>query len=94
MYASSKKKAVAKPKRKAAKTKDGLFEETEGKIKEDGLRKSLKLKEDDKPLTMREVNKMLKEEVGKTFKFRGKDIKMSKIMMKRLNLAKNMMKKK
>ena len=27
-------------------------------------------------------------------KIRGKDIKMSKIMMKRLNLAKNMMKKK
>lgn len=95
MYASSKKKAVAKPKRKADKTKEkGVFEETEGKIKEDGLRKSLKLKDDDKPLTMREINKMLKEEVGDKFKFRGKDIKMSKIMMKRLNLAKNMMKKK
>ena len=37
---------------------------------------------------------MLKEEVGNSFKFRGKNVKMTKIMMKRLNLAKNMMKKK
>ena len=54
MYSSksSKKKEVIKPKRKTDKTKEkGLFEETEGKIKEDSLRKSLKLKDDDKPLT-------------------------------------------
>ena len=94
MYKSTKAKSVAKPKRKADKTKDRLFDETENTIKEGTLRKSLKLKDSDKSLTMREINMLMKQKVGDTVDFRGKKVKVTAIMMKRLQLAKNMMKKK
>ena len=94
MYSSSsKRKSVAKPKRKNDKKEDLLFEETEGKVKEGSLRKSLKLKDDDKALSMRDINMLLKQKVGDKVKFRGNDVKVTAIMMKRLNLAKNMMSK-
>ena len=71
---------------------DKLFEETKGKIKDGGLRTSLKLKADDKPLKLTELKKVVKTEEGESFMFRKKKIKMTKKLKKQLDLAINMMK--
>jgi len=60
----------AKPKKD---DEQGVFSETEGKIKEGGLRKSLKIDDDNYKLSKPILNKLLKNEIGKTFTFR--DIK-------------------
>ncbi len=70
---------------------DKLFEEVEGKIKDGGLRKSLKVK-DDKPLKITELRKAAKVEAGKEFTFRGTKLKMTPRMKRQIGLAINMMK--
>lgn len=93
MYTSKSSKPVktSKPPAKGAKSK-GLFTETEGEIKEGGLRKMLKVKKDFK-FKLPELRKLSKLDEGKEFKFEGKDFKMTKLMKKRIQLAINMMKK-
>jgi len=81
MY-SSKKKAPAKSK--------GLFDEVKDDIKEDGLRKQLKVKKDYK-FKIGELKKLDKVKEGDAFKFQGKDFKMTKLLKKRIQLAINMM---
>jgi len=79
------------PPKKPKQKKDELFDEVQGKIKDGGLRKSLKLKEDDKPLKKSELQKIEKTEDGKLFSFRSSKIKMTPKLKKQLNLAINMM---
>ena len=50
----------------------------------------LKMKKDSKPLMKSELNRMSKVEDGEEFDFRGNKLKMSKLMKRRVNLAKNM----
>ena len=71
--------------------KEQLFEELDGKIKKGGLRRHLRLKKGDK-LTKADVNKMARVDDGKSFMFKGNQFKMTKLMKKRVLLAKNMMK--
>ena len=84
------KKAKAEPK-KHSKDEEPLFEEVEGKIKEGGLRKALKVDKDykfKKPV----LNKLLKHEEGHTFEFEGNSFKMTEKLRKQIQLALNMMK--
>jgi hypothetical protein len=57
------------------------------KIKEGALRKQLKMKKDEK-FTKAELNKLSKVEDGKKFKFHGREFKMTKLMKRRIGLAK------
>lgn len=78
----------AKPK----KEEEGVFSETEGKIKEGGLRKSLKIEDNNYKLTKTILNKLLKNELGKEFTFLDKKIKMTDKLKKQIQLAINMIK--
>ena len=83
------KKGSAKPKAKQSKAEaeSGIpFEE----LKEGSLKRMLKMKKDSKPLMKSELNRMSKVEDGEEFEFRGNKLKMSKLMKRRVNLAKNM----
>tara|TARA_Y100001963_G_C6713400_1_gene415378 strand:- start:418 stop:729 length:312 start_codon:yes stop_codon:yes gene_type:complete len=80
-----------KPKPKIGEEEEGIFEATEGKIKEGGLRKALGVEKDYK-FTKSVLNKLLKNEVGKKFDFQGKKYMMSERLKKQLQLALNMMK--
>jgi hypothetical protein len=93
MYSNRTRKPVkiSKPPAKDAKSK-GVFTETEGDIKEGGLRKMLKVKDDYK-FKLPELRKLDKVEIGKQFSFQDKVFKMTKLMKKRITLAINMMKK-
>jgi hypothetical protein len=79
-------------KAKKSKKEDGLFTETEGKIKEGGLRRALKIKTDGEPLTKKELSPLLKHDNEKTFQFRGNSIKMTDKLKKQIRLDLNMMK--
>ena len=83
----------AKPAKKkgAEKDEETLYEAVDGKIKEGGLHRSLKV---DKDYTFKkpQLLKLLKMEVGESFKFEGKSIKMTERLKKQLQLAVNMMK--
>tara|TARA_R110000787_G_scaffold125982_1_gene237151 strand:- start:6406 stop:6720 length:315 start_codon:yes stop_codon:yes gene_type:complete len=81
-----------KPEVKKADKAEGIFEATEGDIKEGGLRKSLKVNNDYK-FTRSVLNKLRKNEVGSTFDFEGKTQKMTERLAKQVQLALNMMKK-
>ena len=83
-------KAKAMPK-KGAKDEETLYEAVEGKIKEGGLHRSLKV---DKDYTFKrpQILRLLKHEVGDTFKFEGNQIRMTERIKKQLQLAANMMK--
>jgi len=61
------------------------------KIKEGGLRASLKVDKDYK-FTKSKLTPLLKKEVGSTFKFEGRNIKMTEKIKKQIRLAINMMK--
>lgn len=93
MYSNKTRKPVktSKPPAKDAKSK-GVFTETEGEIKEGGLRKMLKVKDDYK-FKLPELKKLDKIETGKQFSFDDKVFKMTKLMKKRITLAINMLKK-
>lgn len=57
-------------------------------LKEGALKKMLKIKKDDAPLKIGELQKLLKEKEGEPFTFRGKEIKkMTPLMRKRINTA-------
>lgn len=103
MYSSETKKPSEKdtfekaPKKVSVKAKpkkedeEGVFSETEGKIKSGGLRKSLKIDDDNYKLSKPILNKLLKNETGKEFNFRDKKIKMTDKLKRQLQLALNMM---
>jgi len=61
------------------------------KIKEGGLRSSLKVDKDYK-FSKSSLTPLLKKEVGSTFKFEDKNIKMTDKLKKQIRLALNMMK--
>jgi hypothetical protein len=61
------------------------------KIKEGGLRASLKVDKDYK-FTKSKLTPLVKKEVGSTFKFEGRNIKMTEKIKKQIRLAINMMK--
>jgi len=61
-------------------------------LKEGALKRMLKVKSGDKKLGKMEMNRLAKIEDGKEFDFRGNTLKMTKLMKKRVNLAKTMMK--
>jgi hypothetical protein len=79
------------PKKRKDDGEKQLFEAVAGKIKEGGLHRSLKVP---KTYTFKlgELERLNKKSVGTTFKFKGKDIKMTELVKKRLQLAVNMMK--
>ena len=87
---SSKSKVVKKAKKESkAEAESGIpFEE----LKEGSFKRMLKIKKDDKPLMKSEANRLAKIEVGEEFDFRGNKLKMTKLMKKRANLAKTLMK--
>ena len=90
-----KRKVFAKePKRPKVKVEPagGVFEETEGKIKEGGLRKFLSLKKDEK-VTLPELRRMVKVEPGGSIAFRGKKLVQTDKSLKQARLALNMMQK-
>jgi hypothetical protein len=61
-----------------------------GDLKEGALKRMLKIKKDDAPLKIGELQKLLKEK-DEPFMFRGKEIKkMTPLMMKRINTAINL----
>jgi len=75
------------PKQSKAETESGIpFDE----LKEGSLKRMLKMKKDSKPLMKGELNRMSKVEDGEEFDFRGNKLKMTKLMKRRVNLAKNM----
>ena len=81
----------AKPaKKKGAEEEETLYEAVDGKIKEGGLHRSLKV---DKDYTFKrpQLLKLLKMEVGESFKFEGKSIKMTEKLRKQLQLGVNML---
>jgi len=81
----------AKPaKKKGAEEEETLYEAVDGKIKEGGLHRSLKV---DKDYTFKrpQLLRLLKMEVGDSFKFEGNQIKMTEKIRKQLQLAVNMM---
>jgi len=84
-------KKMPKSRPKKTEKEDGVFEATEGKIKEGGLRKALKV-DDDYVFKIGVINKLLKHEVGDRFEFEDNKIKMTERLKKQLQLAKNMMK--
>ena len=87
-----KKSKSSEPKRKTKQEeKDGLFEETENKIKEGGLRSSLKVDKDYK-FSKSKLQPLLKHDVGDKFKFENKSITMTDKIKKQIRLAINMMK--
>jgi len=81
-----------KAKKSKKEDEGGVFSETEGKIKEGGLRRALKIKTDGEPLTKKELSPLLKHDNDKTFQFRGNSIKMTDKLKKQIRLALNMMK--
>ena len=54
------------------------------------MRRQLKLKKDQE-FSKSEINRLNKLQVGKTFKFKGKEFVMTKLMKQRVSLAKTMM---
>ncbi len=94
-----KKKEVFEKKPKATKVKpkpkQGEKDEEELydnlKIKEGGLRASLKVDKDYK-FTKSKLTPLVKKEVGSTFKFEGRNIKMTEKIKKQIRLAINMLK--
>jgi len=59
-----------------------------GDLKEGGLKRMLKIKKDDAPLKIGELQKLLKEKDGEPFAFRGNEIKkLTPLMRKRINTA-------
>ena len=86
-----KKSKSAEPKRKSREEEaKGLFSETEGKIKEGGLRRSLKVDKDYK-FTKSALQPLLKHDTGDKFKFQDKQITMTDRIKKQVRLALNMM---
>jgi hypothetical protein len=58
-----------------------------GELKEGSLKRMLKMTKKSPPLKIMELRALLKVEEGKMSKFRGKDIKVTPLMKKRVNTA-------
>ena len=86
-----KKSKASAPKRKSKREEEGVFTETENKIKEGGLRKALRVDKDYK-FSKSDLSPLLKHEEGKSFMFQGKRFKMTEKLKKQITLALNMMK--
>ena len=86
-----KKSKASAPKRKSKREEEGVFSETEGNIKQGGLRKALKVDKDYK-FSKSDLSPLLKHEDGKSFMFQGKRFKMTDKLKKQITLAINMMK--
>lgn len=71
--------------------KELLFDEIDGKIKKGGLKRQLRVKQDYR-FTKTDINKLARIAEGKSFEFQGKQFTMTKLLKKRVLLAKNMMK--
>jgi len=84
-----KKNKASAPTRKSKK-EEGVFTETEGKIKEGGLRKALRVDKDYK-FTKSDLSPLLKHEEGKSFMFQGKKFMMTSKLKKQIRLALNML---
>ena len=84
------KKAKPAPK-KGDKDDERLYEATDGKIKEGGLRRALKVDKDYK-FKKGVLQKLLKHEEGKKFDFEGHTITMTEKLRKQIQLAINMLK--
>ena len=80
----------ARPAKKKGAEEESLHEAIEGKINKGGLHRSLKV---DKDYTFKrpQLLKLLKMEVGETFKFEGKQIRMTERLRKQLQLGSNLM---
>jgi hypothetical protein len=63
-----------------------------GSLKEGALKRMLKVKAEDRPLTKAEMGRLEKVENGKDFNFRGNKLKMTPLMKKRVSLAETMIK--
>ena len=59
-------------------------------LKEGSLKRMLKVKKDDKPLRIGELQKLSKLDIGTSTSFRGNDIKITPLMKKRVVLAINL----
>jgi hypothetical protein len=59
-------------------------------MKEGSLKRMLKVKKDDKPLRIGELQKLSKVATGTSTSFRGNDIKITPLMKKRVVLAINL----
>lgn len=59
-------------------------------MKEGSLKRMLKIKKDDPPLKIGELQKLNKMEAGKEAMFRGKSVKVTPLMKKRLTLGINL----
>ncbi len=81
-------KVTVKPKQ-GEKDEEQLYDNL--KIKEGGLRTSLKVDKDYK-FSKSKLSPLVKKEVGTTFKFEGRNIKMTDKIKKQIRLAINMMK--
>jgi hypothetical protein len=68
-----------------------LYDKLDGRMKEGGLRRQLRLKKGDK-FTKPDINKLARVAEGKSFLFKGNQFKMTKLLKKRILLAKTMMK--
>ena len=80
----------ARPK-KGEEKEEGLFEATDGKIKEGGLHRFLRVDKDFK-FRRGSLVRLLKVDVGEKFSFEGNEIKMTERGKKQIQLAVNMMK--
>tara|TARA_R100001463_G_scaffold133914_1_gene195696 strand:- start:491 stop:718 length:228 start_codon:yes stop_codon:yes gene_type:complete len=68
----------------------GLFDEVNKKIKDGGLHKQLRTPAGYK-FKLAELKKINRVKEGEKFSFRDKDVKMTKLLKKRVQLAVNMM---
>ena len=84
------KRAKPVPK-KNDKDDERLYEATDGKIKEGGLRRALKVDKDYK-FKKGVLQKLLKHEEGKKFDFEGHSFTMTEKLRKQIQLAVNMLK--
>ena len=84
-----KKSKASSAKRQSKKEEEGVFSETEGNIKQGGLRTALKVDKDYK-FTKSDLATLLKHESGKSFMFQGKRFKMTDKLKRQLTLALNM----
>ena len=71
--------------------REQLYDELDGRMKEGGLHRQLRLKKGDK-FTKTDIAKLARVAEGKSFLFKGNQFKMTKLLKKRILLAKTMMK--
>ena len=81
-------KSGSKPRAKKE-SEEGLPLDT---MKEGSLKRMLKIKKDDPPLKVSELNALLRIKDNQSGSFRGRSVKMTPLMRKRANLGKTLIK--